>query len=503
MRFIRSLIVTTALVSLAAISSAQFGGGRGFGGVREDARIQARYDKDKDGMLNAAERRSALIDFGFDLSAPVAPRPVPAEHRLTPSQVKSYGAESLYDPAVLRTLFLSFDSPTWEDELAVFKNSDVKVPGTLSVDGRTYHDVGVSFRGQTSFRMVGAGQKRSMNIDIDFRNKEQRVLGNTRITLLNSAGDPSFLRSVMYMHIARDFYPAFKTNYMRLVINGEDWGVYVNQQPADSVFAQQNGGATGPVWKTPGSPNGQGGLQYWGDDPAPYQRVFELTHKGQKSKADDWKALINLCKVLNQTPPDKLAAALTPIMDVDNALRMLAVDNALMNTDGYYARASDYNLYMDAQGRFHFAEHDANEVMREPEGFGGGWRRRSPPTTFGGGNNPMTLDPLAGANEGDKALLYRLLAVPEYKSRYLGYIRDLNNRWLNWAHFGAVAQRYQTLIAEVVRHDDRKLYSTASFFTGLSTDGKADAGDERGGGVSLKTFVEQRHAYLVGVLGEK
>ena len=122
MRLRRDCLLAIALTLTAGLSQAQ-SGGRGFGGVREDAKILRRYDKDGDGVLNTAERRSALADFGFDVSQ-VSQAPVPAAKRLTPAQVRQYTSEPLFEPGVVRTLFLNFDTPTWEDELAVFKDSD-------------------------------------------------------------------------------------------------------------------------------------------------------------------------------------------------------------------------------------------------------------------------------------------------------------------------------------------------------------------------------------------
>ena len=506
----RLIFVCAAALALLNVSTSpaqfgdrSFGGGFGGGGVREDVQLKARYDKDKDGVLNARERAAALTDFGFEVSNGNTPRVVPAAQRLAPAQVKTYTNEALYDPLVVRTVFLNFDTATWEDELAVFKNSDVKVPATLVVDGKSYRDVGVSFRGQTSFMMVSAGQKRSMNLDIDFRHKDQKLLGNTRLTLLNSAGDASFLRSVMYMHIARDYYPAFRANYMRVVINGENWGIYVNQQPADDVFAMANGGSSGPIWKAPGSPRGRAGLDYLGESVAPYQALYELNHKGPHSKADAWAALVKLCRVLNQTPIENLPAALAPLMDVNATLRFLAVDNALMNSDGYWTRASDYNAYIDATGHFHIVTHDANETMREEEGFGGGrWRRSN--NSGGGGDSAsdnVSVDPLAGADDPNKALLSRLLQVPEFKRKYLGYLLDVTQKWLVWEHFGPVAAKYQALIADDIKRDTRKLYSTESFTNGLTTDMQQQFGGRMGpSGMSLKSFVEKRHAYLLKAL---
>jgi len=496
MRRTSPLILLLGLLSMAAVAQAQFGGR--FGGS-QDLRILQRYDKDGDGMLNARERQAAMSDFGFDTSR-APPQEVAGARKLKPEQVRHYTSESLYDPKVVRTVFLEFDTPTWEDELAVFKNSDVKVPATLKMDGKVYRDVGISFHGQTSFRMVSAGQKRSLNVDINMAHKDQRLLGNKKLALLNSAGDPTFVRSIMYMHIARAYYPALKVNYMRVVINGRDWGIYVNQQPEDAVYARMAGGSDGPIWKVEGSPNGRGGLEYLGDDPAPYQALFELKDKGSAAtKADAWAMLVKLCRVLNQTSPDKLPAAISPLLDVDAALRYLAVDNALMNSDGFHSRASDYSLFVDVAGRFGFVAHDVNESLRPIERGGGGWRRREQLSgTVPAPAGSVALDPFAGAADQDKALLYRLLQVPEYRKKYLGYVRDVAEHWLSWEKFGPLAQRYQALIADDVRQDVRKLYTTEAFSSGLLSDvQEVYTGPLTAPGMSLKAFVEQRRDFLL------
>jgi len=92
-----------------------------------------------------------------------------------PRYPKSAG---LYDMATFRTIFLRFDNTTdWEDELAAFYGTDVEIPATVVVDGTTYKDVGVHFRGASSFRMVPDGVKRSLNLSFNFVNKKQRLLG--------------------------------------------------------------------------------------------------------------------------------------------------------------------------------------------------------------------------------------------------------------------------------------------------------------------------------------
>ncbi len=499
---VRVVLVLGVAVCALAQRPGGFGGRGGFGAVRQPAKLLDQFDKDGKGYLNAAERKAAREylaqnswsrtgGFGRSRFGGVASgQPPTAGPKLSPADVKSYSsADLLYDPKVLRTLFLQFEEADWERELADFKNTDVEVPATLIVDGRTYRDVGVHFHGNTSYSNVPEGYKRSMNLSVDLVNKDQRVYGYRTIHLLNSAADQTFLRTVLYMQVARSYIPAPKANYVRLVINGESWGVYQNVQQFNTDFTAEFFGTKGGArWKVPGSPNGRGGLAYIGDDPAPYKRIYEI-----KSKDDpkSWADLITLCRVLNQTPPEQLEKALEPILDVDGALRFLAVDKALINNDGYWTRASDYDIYEDDKGRFHVVPYDSNETFRPTEGFGGGpWG--------GGGGGLVTLDPYAGASDPNKALLYRLLSAPVLEERYLSYLRDIAEKWLDWNRIGLLAEQYQALIAPDVQSDNRKLASTEAFTKGLSVDGQGGGyGPIAYPGMSLKSFVEQRRAYLL------
>src|SRR6476660_8343225 len=160
------------------------------------------------------------------------------------------------------------------------------------------------------------------------------------------------------------------------------------------VWHQQGG-----TLESAGEPGGRGSLAYLGDDPAPYKRIYGIKTKDDKKS---WDALIKLCCVLNETPADKLEEALSPILDIDGALRFLAVENALINDDGYWIRTSDYNIYLDAKGIFHIIPHDTNEGFSKPGGPGmGGGGGFGPGMTVGNqmmmqgdkdGNNKLSAD---------------------------------------------------------------------------------------------------------------
>jgi spore coat protein CotH len=501
----------------------------GLEAMAKDRPLLKQFDRDRNGRLDAKERAearawmasqpptgmAAVMEMmgrgvpggrggmaammgGRGLAAPTPGR------RMQPSDVRPVPASTaLYDTRALRTLFLQFESPEWEKELQAFYRTDVDVPATLAVDGRTYRDVGVHFRGMSSYMMVPEGTKRSLNIAMDFAAEDQRLLGYRTLNLLNVNGDATFVRSLLYSEIARHYIPAGKANYVRVVVNGEYWGVYVNVEQFNTDFLQDRFGTRrGARWKVPGSPMGQGGMAYRGADPQTYKDIYDI-----KSSDDpkSWRDLIAMFKVLTTTPLDRLEAELSPLLDIDGALKFLAIEIALVNSDGYWARASDYNIYQDQRGRFHVIPHDMNEALEE-ETFGGGRGGRGPrgrggppdlppgfpplppgmqfPAMFG--RATVDLDPLIGLDDANKPLRSRLLAVPALRAKYAGYVRDIAEKWLDWRTLEPLVRQYQGLVSEDVKADTKKLYSFEAFEAGAST-----------GETSVKSFVERRRAFLL------
>jgi spore coat protein CotH len=384
---------------------------------------------------------------------------------------------SLYDPSTLRTFFLEFEHSDWEQELEAFWHTDVEIPATLRVDGTTYRDVGVSFRGNNSFTAVPAGLKRPLSLTIDFVH-DQQLLGHTSLNLLNSNQDPTFMRSVLYLDVARDYISAPKANFVRVVINGESWGIFVNQQTFSKEFAQENyRTAGGTRWKSPNNSVG-GGLAYLGDSIPLYRRWYEM-----KGKDDPvaWRKLIHFTKVLNETPAEGLEQALAPIMDVDNVLRFLALDVALVNGDGYWRDGSDFNLYLSPDGKFSLLPHDVNEGMRSGGGRGGA------------GTPGASPDPLTTLDDPNKALRHRLLAVRALRTRYLAYVGDIAAKWLDWQRLGPMVETYRALISADVERDGRKLDTFDAFTRGIY--GPNDGSPQTA--TTLKGFADLRRAALL------
>src|SRR5688572_4754923 len=221
--------------------------GQGFGASNREQQLVPQYDKDGDGRLSRQERdaarsssmpRGGFAMRGFRFGAEGSPG-----RALTPADVQPYPTTPIYDLGTMRTMFLQFEQEDWEEELAAFNNTDVEIPATMIVDGRTYKGVGVHFRGASSFMMVPPGLKRSLNVSTDFTVEDQDLGGYRTFNLLNAANDPTFLRAFLYTQIARSYIPVPKMNFMRVVINGESWGVYLNAQQFNGDMLREIGRA--------------------------------------------------------------------------------------------------------------------------------------------------------------------------------------------------------------------------------------------------------------------
>ncbi len=336
----------------------------------------------------------------------------PGMRNMPPAQTGKHVAKSdvapvtgsLYDPSVLRTIFLDFENKEWEAELSDFRDTDVDVAATMTVDGKEYPLVGVRFRGNTSLAMVPNGYKKPLNLSVDMANEDQRLYGYKTLNLLNGVNDPTLMSAALYSHLATTHFPAPKANLVRLVVNGENWGIYSNVQQINKEFLKEHYETTkGARWKVPGSPQSRGGLQYFGDDLAAYERVFEAKDASEK----DWKKLIDLCKTLNETPKEQLAAAIKPLLDIDELMWFLAIDIASVNSDGYWTRGSDYYIWLDPKGKFHIYPYDMNEAFLAGHGPGGGpggpgGRGGMGPGGPGGGPGGGLGGPGAGGRPGEQ-----------------------------------------------------------------------------------------------------
>lgn len=488
--FIVILLLQCPFEMLAQPRSEADGRRRGGPGGGRELALLSRFDADGDGVLRGQERRSARQFAkqerqGSRRRSGGEQRKIEAGNRVTISDVHAFQGRDFYDPSIVRTLFLNFQNEDWESEMSDFYRSDVLVPATLIVDGFTYKNIGVSFRGNSSYFTVPSGQKRSLNLVIDYINSEQHLLGYRTINLLNAHADPSFLREVIYNMVARNYIPAPLCNFVRLIINGEDWGIYINAQQLNKEFTQTwFGSRKGIRWKVRAG-RGPRALNYNGEDIANYMSLYESK---TKDSPQAWTDLIRVCRELNTLPIEDLDMHLDSIFDVDRALWFLALDNVLIDADGYYARGSDYMLYQEPEyGRFHILPYDSNETFRYPGGGGPGGGARIVV-------EKVKLNPFEGEQNQARPLIHRLMRNPKIRARYLAHVRTMVDEWFESGRLEAMMKQHHKLISNWIRIDKKRLYTMQSFETNLH---KETSGGRRPL-PGLLDFVKQRRDYFRG-----
>jgi len=261
--------------------------------------------------------------------------------------------KDFYDFSHIRRIEIQFPEDNWSDKLAANYAAKEEIPARLIYDGEELPaDVGIRYKGSSSYD-ENRTAKKSFSVSVDYADKGQRINGFKNLNLHCEIKDNSLMKEVLYEHMNQNYAPAPDVNYVELYINGQPWGLYVNTQQMDNDFikdwflskkgtrwrAQANGVYEGEYTK------GHSSLNYLGESPSDYETYYTL----KNTYLDEpWTDLINVCRILNQTPADQLEKELNKVMDLDRALWFLVIENVFGDNDSYLIKGSvDYCLYFE------------------------------------------------------------------------------------------------------------------------------------------------------------
>lgn len=495
----RAVAVILAVCSAVALAAQGPPGGAPRFAKRK---LVERFDTDGNGRLTGEERSAAIAWIVEDREknpprrrgrGGAAPEPTLPSYTVAKDSVEHHADRELYDLGVVRTVFVDFANPDWHEDMKLFYRTDIDEPATVTVDGVVYPDVGVHFRGSSSYFSVVDRDKKSLSLSFDHVDPKQKWQGHSSANLLSGHADPSFMRTVLFAHVANHYVKTAKACFVHLVINGESWGLYVNDQQLNRDFLEQAFGTRkGARWKIGPNFNGEAALAYQGPDVSDYETKYELKSASSKKKA--WAGLIELCRTLSESSPEELEQELPAILDIDHTLWFLALDNVLMDCDGYHYRGSDYALFMHPDGRFYPLFRDNNETFGYGGGPGGFGRDRGDRGDRGGRGGRSSrprgaiTDPLQRVDEERAPLCSKVLAVPKWRAQYLDNCRALRDTWLDWDRVGPIVEQWRELVEPIVSKDDKALYGYDAFKEALG-----QGSDRRPG---LRRFLEERRAFL-------
>jgi len=276
------------------------------------------------------------------------------------------GSRFWFDPNTIANVYLTIPPDSWPLIDAESVPPDC-VPytrnyysGSLRVGDKTFDHVGIRAKG-------GCGTGRHLNEKTAFKvylswndpnvdgcPRTRRVHGLQRLTLNNMAQDPSFLHErLAYAFFHRMGIPSPRANHVRVHVNGELWGLYLNQESIDRRFLAR--------W----FPNNDGMLYEatyqcdlvpknvpTGDEkeiPCMSMKFQTNACTPQRPGGDSttFEPLRELISAITALPDGELYPAISEIFDFDLFLTMWATEVMIDHWDGYVGNRNNYRIYHD------------------------------------------------------------------------------------------------------------------------------------------------------------
>lgn len=433
-------------------------------------------------------RKVSLLFFaGFGLLAGLSAQSLPEQLSFNEdSSMLRYGglpSTGFYDETVIKELFLEFEDDDYWQQMLDNYDTEKHVLALLRFEDEAYDSIAVQFKGQTSFRKAveKGSEKLSFSIKLDEYIDGQDIEGYNNFNLNNAYQDFSFMREVLYGSLSREFLPALKGNYIRLYLNGEDWGLYTNIQQLNGDYIKEwffdkdgirwradapaDQSAAKSTEEPPGGGGGQWGdgtaaLNYLGDSPELYQQYYTLKDADMENP---WDYLLRVCDVLNNTDSSMVYDSLKAIMDIDATLWFLAREIAFVDDDSYiYKGKMDYYLYVNEEtGLMTPLEFDGNSAM-------------SP--------RNQSWSPFINEDDENYPLLNILLSVPELRQRYIAHMKTLLEYSLDPVIATNLIDAYESLIAPELMTDPKIDFSMSDHTLNVNR---------------LKSFFNNRSAFIL------
>lgn len=373
--------------------------------------------------------------------------------------------EGVFDVSFVREMNLVFEDPNYHSVLvnSFFNAPSYRIPATLNFEGENYDSVGVRYKGNSTFCLPTdqGNRKVPYNIEMNHFIQGQKLENLKKIKLANAWMDPTFAKEITASHIYKKYLPSPEVNLLKLNVQGNYLGIYVNTESIDKQFLQKHfGEKDGVFFKCDpvqvfcgeNTANGNPDLKWLGADSASYYNSYDL-------KSDyGWGALMDLIETINFDFDN-----LGEVLNIDRTLWAFAVNSAILNLDtynGYYVH--NYYLYQTEDGLFQMIPWDFDNA------FAGailGWEFFEPEVVY----NYDTYGNQYFANE--RPLLQKLLNDPLRKKQYNAHLRTiLTETLLDTATIRGGINELHNLAYSAVQSDFNKAFSMQQFSSNVEED---------------------------------
>lgn len=218
---------------------------------------------------------------------------------------------------------------------------------TVVEGGREYFNVTVRLKGASSFQPISG--RPSFTLHFDKRNPNQTFHGLTKLSLNNSAQDPTRLHELLSREVfAAAGVPVPRARFAEVTLNGRTLGLYVLTEGFDKRFLERHfARSDGNLY--------EGGL---------LQDITSGLERDSGKNPYSDEAVARLIRASHEPDPQARFRALSAALDLDRFLSMLAIETMLAHSDSYSMNRNNYRLYHDpAADKIVFMPHGMDRVL--------------------------------------------------------------------------------------------------------------------------------------------
>ncbi len=359
--------------------------------------------------------------------------------------------DGLYEPDSLRSLYVDIYEPNYHIMLvdSFWTNADFRLPGDVVLGNDTLHDVGIKYKGNSTFcgPLSWGFPKFPLNLDINHFVGGQKLKGYKKVKLSNAWSDATYVREYVASEIYQKYVPTYEVNLMKVFLEGAYLGLYSNTESINKQFLEKHFGEKDGVLvkgdadltaciQYTGTPD----LVWHGPDSSDYYNHYEM-------KSDHgWAELQQLIETLRFNP-----SGLDSILNIDRVLWNFALNSSLLNLDSYNGVFThNYYLYQTEDGLFQMIPWDLSEA------FIGNTLGH-----IGGDSAGYVMDPYSSGLS--RPLLDSLMTEPRYRMQYNAHIRTIIEESLDSALVRAPIDVLQDIAEPAAFADTNKVHDNIAF----------------------------------------
>lgn len=302
-------------------------------------------------------------------------------------------------------------------------------------------NIGFRFRGNTSRQKI----KKSFKISFNEYDSGRRYRGVKKLNLNAETNDPSMIRSRTCWDLFRELDVASsRSNHVEVYVNGNYYGLYQNIEHIDNDFVGAYfGNNKGNLYKCTYPAN----LDYISNNPNDYKlspsddRTYELK---TNEELDDYSSLADFIIFLNQSDDEDFRCQFSEYFNVNNYLKIAAIDVLIGNWDGYLYNNNNFYLYENPlTNRIEYIPYDLDNTWGI-DWMGPNWATRN----------------IYNYHRGDepRPLFTRLMAESDYRDIFTWYIRDiLDNSYNTTQHQQNIENIHEFITASALSDPYRPL----------------------------------------------